>query len=364
LQIAIHEDRTAEFLLVRSVRESVQSISRNISESTRVDYLSKYRRMLRNGYLPEQAGTKRSFYAYRAALLFGASLDAQKLLRTRDKAEYKSEAWAAAVSELKRIATLFERYPPDPQRKHYATGSTSFTWAAVRKEFSTNLRRQGLSKKKVLSQLRKEQGWRERLIENVTEKHRDSIAVIALTGARPSELARGVSIEIVKNERDEIFLSFRIMGSKVVANAGQLERTIYVRADGAIAKILLSKISAEGVSSYIVKTHPANLTAAVIKAGRRLFPNLTSTITPYVLRHAIASDIKRQPQKYSRVQLAEILGHQTTETQQYYGYAVSSTSCASIEAVKASSLVRNRYREPPLGKISGTLSSPSFRLQI
>lgn len=93
-----------------------------------------------------------------------------------------------------------------------------------------------------------------------------------------------------------------------------------------------------------VTTHPANLCAAVIKAGRLAFPNLQETITPYVLRHALASDLKAA--NISPDKIAQILGHQASESQQAYGFAVCSSGAVSIDGVRATHPVRSTHRNP------------------
>lgn len=341
-------DRTNEFLLVRCIRNYVKLVGRNISEGTAKDYTQKYQRMKRTGYLPENAGTKRAFYAYRAALLYGVAQEALAALNARDKAAHGSDAWESAMHELERSRRLFERYPPDPNRKHYAIGSTSFTWLAVSSWTGEQSRKASgtRSKKQVVSVLRKFPEWQEMLWMAICPKYRDSLAVVALTGARPSELANGVSVNLEYSVTGEKFLMVKITGTKVTTTTGQPERTLRVRTCGAIAQHLAARVGAQNGEALIVQAKPANLTAAVIKAGRRAFPSIRPTVTPYVLRHAVASDAKRQSKTFSPVEIAQLLGHRATETQQYYGYASCASGESQIVGVHASAHVRMTHRNP------------------
>lgn len=339
-------DRSGEFLLVRAVRQYVTQAQRTISDTTRKDYLAKYARMQRTGLLPENiAHTKRSYYAYRSALLYCSGELARQALKARDQVEYGSAAWQAAMTELTRLHRVFTRYPPDPAKHHHAAGSSSFTWQDIKRHRGqSEAPTLEHSKKHVLGKLRRIAGWREKLFEQISAKHRDAIAVIALTGARPSEVARGATIRCERNRQGEMLLVITIAGTKVTATTGQPERTLRVRIHGAIAQHLAARVSEQGGACLKVSTQPANLCAASIKAGRKAFPKLKESITPYVFRHAFASDLKAA--QVDPVPLAQALGHQATETQQYYGYAVCASDSSLVEGVRASAPVRLTHRRP------------------
>ncbi len=336
-------DRAAEYLLVRQLRLIVTTISQNISEKTRQDYSTKYLRMKQKDLTPESAATKKGFYAYRAALLFGVAQEARQAFSQRDKSAFGSEDWKNAMAVLHRCKTVFERYPPDPERMHRDSGSKSFMWEGVKShkiKTMTGWSGTVASKKRVLSKVRKITDWRTHLFNQITGKHKSAAALCILTGCRPSEIARGAKIELADSPKGQHLL-ITINGSKITANSGQPERTIRVRVDTDEARYLANQVTQ---SSVTVPTHPANLCAAVIKAGRLAFPHLQETITPYVLRHALASDLKAA--NISPDKIAQILGHQVTESQQAYGFAVCSSGGVSIDGVRASIPVRATHRHP------------------
>jgi integrase len=332
-------DRSTEYLLVRSLRQRVATISPGIGERTRHDYEKKYERMQRTGFLPEQAGSKKGYYAYRAALLHGTAAEVRDALRQRDRADYGSAAWQAAMTTLQRAAAIFQRYPPDPERRHRDQGSASFTWEGLRAHKQKTLTGWSAtiaSKKRILSKLRKIPDWREKLFACVTAKHRDAAALCALTGARPSEIAQGVHVAL-----DGDCLTVTLHGSKLTASSGQPERALRLKVECAEARHLAERAAAGPLD---IGTHPANLCAALIKAGRAAFPHLRETVSPYVLRHALASDLKAagiDPEA-----IAQVLGHRASESQQAYGFAVCASGGVSIEAVRASLPVRLTHRHP------------------
>jgi integrase len=352
-------DRNAEYLLVRELRKIITGVSQKVSEKTQRDYLQKHERMKNTDSTPENiAGTKKAYYAYRAALLFGTSADAREAFRARDMAVYGSDEWKAAISVLHRCNGIFTRYPPDPERQHRENGSASFMWEGIKSnklKTVTGWSATIASKKRILSKLRKIPDWRSKLFEQVTPKHQDAAALCAITGVRPSEIARGVNVRL-SNDADGQRLIITISGSKITANSGQPVRILRVKIDSAEARHLANN-AANGTLNIV--THPANLCAAIIKAGRTAFPHLRETVTPYVFRHSLASDLKAA--NISPDAIAQILGHQASESQQAYGFAVCASGLMSIDGVQATLPVRSTHRRPHehLG-MSFTMPSPQI----
>jgi len=93
-----------------------------------------------------------------------------------------------------------------------------------------------------------------------------------------------------------------------------------------------------------VATQPANLTAAIIKAGKGAFPNLRMTISPYVLRHSISAELKASG--ISEEQIAKTLGHQATKSQRAYGNQAQASGSLHILAVAEKVPVRLTHRHP------------------
>lgn len=349
-------DRRPEYALVRKLRGLANMVGAHLSDATKADYLKKYQRLTVSGKLPEHYNTKRAYYAYRAALLYGTALTTLEALKARDKAAYGSPAWQEAMSGLKRCAAIYDRYPPDPNRQHHTQPSNSFQWKAVKAhKLRTVAGWSGVvaSKKRLLPKLAKHPGWPSTVFNAVTDKHKAALAICVLTGARPSEIAQGVEIELVKKGAT-LFLKLRIKGSKVTKRTGQPERILIVAIDSDAARHLVQCVES-GHST--IRTHPANLCAATIKAGRKVFPNMKESVTPYVFRHHLASQMKAAG--IAQDIIAQTLGHRATESQQAYGYAVTASgSILQVVAAKASLAIRLTHRNPRLHFNASELLEP------
>lgn len=337
-------DRSGEYALVRELRDLVKRCDGPRSDKTLADYERKYARMCRTGFLPEQAKTRQTFYAYRAALIWATVEQAKDALRQRDKAVYGSAEWVEALSNLEHVKKVFQRYPPDPERKHYESGSQCFAWSDLAQ--SQQKKPRTLSKRQMLSYLSRHPDWREKLFHHIGEKHKAAAAVCALTGARPCEVACGV--EVV---RDGDALLLRIHGAKLTHHSGQPERLLRVALDTVEARYLHALTEPGPVT---VSDGAQALCAAVERAGRRAFPHARQSLSPYVYRHAIASSLKAEGHEPERI--AECLGHRATESQSAYGRTAHGGRASGVLAVRASLPVRATHRPPP------TMQQPAITL--
>lgn len=351
-------DRANEYLLVVELRQRLGLVSQNISDTTKRDYAKKFERMKRMEKTPETAGSKKSYYAYRAALLYGISQEAKTALRARDKAPYLSDEWQAAMQVLQRCQAIFERYPPDPERAHQKNGSASFTWVDVQAhkakacpQWSPTVK----SKKRVLSKLSHIDDWHSKLFTQVTPVHKNAAAVCSLTGARPSEVARGVIVQVA-GKPDAPYLLITIRGTKLTETSGQPERRMQIKINSPEAQHLLGQC--QNGNPLTVITNPVNLTAAIIKAGKLAFPQLKMTVSPYVLRHSVSAELKASG--ISEERIAQTLGHQVTKSQQAYGHSAYGSGAHNILAVAASTPVRQTHRHPDFLRLESHGPSVSY----
>lgn len=337
-------DRTGEYAMVRELRDWVKRCDGTRSAKTLADYERKYARMCRTGFLPEQAKTRQTYYAYRAALVWATIEQIKDALRQRDKAVFGSAEWTVALANLEHNKKVLQRYPPDPERSHHENGSPSFIWSNLAQ--SQQEKPHTRSKRQTLYYLSHYPNWREKLFRHIAEKHKAAAAVSALTGARPCEVARGV--EVV---REGNALLLRIHGAKLTHHSGQPERLLRVALDTAEARYLHALAE---VGPVVVSTGAQSLCAAVERAGRRAFPHARQCLSPYVYRHAIASSLKAEGHAPERI--AECLGHRATESQSAYGRAVHGGRASGVLAVRASLPVRATHRPPP------SMQPPAFTL--
>jgi integrase len=295
--------------------------------------------MAARGEEPADARSRSDFYRRRAALIYIAAEQARSALRERDRAAHMSMEWVEAMAELKRIAEIFARYAPDPERAHHAQAPTGPTWSSVQEKRGGNAVA-NCSKRDTVSALTRRHGWRDALFSCSTPTYRDAVAVSICTGARPAEIAQGVTVL----QHAEGIISITIKGAKIGPSRGQPERTVLVRVDCDAARHLASL--AEG-GTATVSTNAKRLSDAVADTAKRAFPGLRARITPYSLRHVAASALKAAG--VDDVALAETLGHRATRSQQAYGRACHARRDAtSIVGVSASMPVRATRRNPAL----------------
>ena len=144
--------------------------------------------------------------------------------------------------------------------------------------------------------------------------------VCAVTGCRPSEITKGIELWVKKG-----ILLAKIEGKKTGAYSGQPWRAMSWNLKDAppvvcdLAKMVLDAGGHLTVDySYRPNPNPAKaFSGAMRQAATRAFPGHAVTLTPYSMRHALASDMKASdltPQEISKA-----LGHQVVATQSTYG---------------------------------------------
>lgn len=329
-------DRSDEYALVKRMRDAIAGVAKNITPSTERDYTALYARMLRDGMGPDDANSKSAYYRRRAAVVFVCAKQTRTALQMRDKARPGSSEWHTAMEELSRLAAVFDRYPPDPQKRHVADG-VEHGWCDVRQQKETaGWRATSHSKRIGLGALVRRPGWQDAMFANVSPQYRAALAILILTGARPAEIAQGVTVRIEGEH-----LAIHIQGAKIGEHRGQPERTLLVDRTNTAAQHLAA-LAVGG--SYTVSAHPKRLCDAVRDAGRRAFPRMRISVSPYSLRHAVASALKGAGIDADGI--AQVLGHRATRSQQAYGLACHGSTGTLILGVRASLLVRDTKRNP------------------
>ena len=343
-------DRSEEFRQVIELRKTVSNVAKDIQPSTVVEYEKIYARMLRENQTPDDATSRSGYFLRRAALMYVCANQARKALRDRDKAVFGSDEWHSALREIERISSIFHSYPPDPERQNHAVGSTGRCWNDVRQEKeSAGWKAESKSKRAGLSALLKRPDWSNCLFGAITPKYRAAYAVAFLTGARPAEIEHGVSVRQCENG-----LEITIKGAKIGAQRGQPERVILVSLDSKSAQYLAA--IAEG-GKVTIQNNAKRFCDAVRKAGKKAFPRMRTSISPYSLRHAVASALKGSG--IDAEGIAQVLGHRASRSQQSYGmHSQRRNNATAILGVRASMPVRDTSRSPT--GISGSTPKPRF----
>jgi hypothetical protein len=215
------------------------------------------------------------------------------------------------------------------------------------------------------------------IADQYLDNHRRAcIAALMLTGCRPAEFSDelGVTVSsLLKNQK--ACLHFSILGAKVSDGGvdhlgkGQVWREIELDCE-TVEAIWLSNYVSElpDRSTTLMLEAAANshtgevlspterrrrISVAVGKLLTRLgqfaFPRLRHRLTAYVFRHAISSDFKVTGHSDGEGELAALLGHQSSRTQEHYGAATSARGLKGnrthqITAVRSSTPIRQPAR--------------------
>jgi integrase len=274
--------------LLEMLRSKLTDIAKNdASRQTKIRYGKAAERILEAGGLATyRPTTKSSWYFARAALKY--YLYAHAALAYKNKDYGKTE-------ELTRRAEIELQVPPPALRP---TGRSS-----------TKHRLQGLPV-----------DWRAQIFAALPPAHRLPYAVQALAGARTAELAKGVKVHLYEGG-----IEITIAGAKLHKQNGQPLRQVVIlnRPDDPVFVALFdaAQKTAPEPLQVAITTHIETYRKAIRNVGLRRFDRGRGTskyITPYMVRHQFASDLKAAG--LEPVLVAEALGHRSSRTQEIYGY--------------------------------------------
>lgn len=200
------------------------------SDKTLAEYGKAVRRMHEKRLHPEtMAGTKRSFYYLRAAVLALASIRLRKVLPKLEAAskgmatDEAKAAWAKSVSALRGAIEAMRRYPPG-ESGFFVEDGRKCPWDPSMTHVS--VRRRSRSTDVEATQAALPKGWTETLWQVVSKsgtKYLDAIAVELATGCRREELLMGVRIAT-----DGTRLRIMIRGAKTNRNHGRRLRVVSI----------------------------------------------------------------------------------------------------------------------------------------
>lgn len=185
--------------------------------------------------------------------------------------------------------------------------------------------------------------WREEVCTAAARgKYADAMLVAALTGARPSELVRGVQVELERDQQGAELMAFQITGSKVKGQHGQPSRRIIFAAGDPHPLVVAMRraLQNKGALGLLVKIDSAvNLTVEVRRLATRLWPGHRQAVTAYCFRHQWAADAKRRGDADA---VSRGLGHASAKTRRQYGMAnqAAGPNCLQPLAVDADREVR------------------------
>lgn len=203
-------------------------------------------------------------------------------------------------------------------------------------------RKKRTSKRNLLGQL--PVGWQFVVIEKIDPAYALAALLQAVTGCRPAELALGVRAEVVGQE-----LVVRVAGVKVTKLSGHEQRVLRwkLRQPHELVGRLASIVERAPSAQLLIKIDSAKKYGGKVRtAGRRAWPHLLASLSPYCFRHAGASVAKSEK---DREAVARQLGHAVTDTASNYGSWHYRAGGAGLtpDAVEASGEVRTNHRNGP-----------------
>lgn len=156
-------------------------------------------------------------------------------------------------------------------------------------------------------------------------------AVLAITGARPASLARGIILKYVKDLQGNLFIEATIPGAKIIkkpdgtAHRGQDEVKMNWRISGDAETPprskefrFLAKLMAENPKEPLVLTYGTDAISSAIKdASQRLWPRRKHHVTAICYREMFSTNAKDAG--VDPAQLAMAMGHLSSESQGKYG---------------------------------------------
>jgi len=342
-----------EYLLIKKIRGQIADVNVKVSEKTAQEYRQLFVKLNEKGDHFSQATSKNSFYKARAATLFSLAEGAKTLMNARDKAEKGTPEHAEIVQRLGEISAFFDDFPANstPEKNESAS---KITW----KDVKSDQKMVSHSKKNGLGKLVKIENWQEKLFEKMSEKHQNAFAISLLSGCRPAEIEGGVVVK--KDESGNLILT--IKGAKLSEIRGQEQRELSISPDHFAARHLLAQLDNAPEMTLTVSSNAKAFSDATRQAGKRAFPKLKIGVSPYSIRHAVASELKASGVDANAV--AMTLGHAATASQSAYGRAHHGNrggASLAIVGVSASRAVRDTAKPPPPAKSMGRFAAPGMR---
>lgn len=315
-----------EIEIDKMIKEILSNVKTNANAASKEQYKKLYESSKSKGSLHScllSCRTRASFDKHRTSFRFGLVEEIKALRREADKAirkkEYK-EARAILLDAFK-MAVKFEDEFLSENRIVFddLKGVQGF-------------KRVSFSKKKGLKKAASSEDIIKSFRTNnkTSEKYELPFSIISTFGIRPGELQKGVRL-IYK----EGYIYAAVEGIKMGKSKGQEKRVIGSEfRNGNICDQILVDAIKNGGGDIIVSQSKKDYDAL-----RRYLNRHHKGTSLYTSRHRVASDLKANGM--SKKQIAEFLGHRTTDSQQYYGYARSGRGGRDFKA-KATNEVREK----------------------
>jgi hypothetical protein len=282
----------------------------------------------------DMAHTKRTFYYYRAAMVWFSARESLRCVRHADqiaKREGCGPQYFEVINDLREWVKVLDVFKPDPEhgRRQQGQKTEPGVWTQAQ-NLALQARKPARGKteqestvvpKRPLKQTGKRKGlsslpdtWQEQYWSWVKDsKYADAIAVLDCCGCRPSELELGVDVTY----RDG-YLELYIQGTKRHGGKyGQAWRRVKVEPTfpAALHLVKLCSESYSGTANVRVESGK-NLSATMAWYSKALWPDQRYVVTPYSYRHQFRVEAV---DKLTTDEVAQAMGHSVDRTQNHYG---------------------------------------------
>jgi integrase len=244
------------------------------------------------------------------------------------------------------VETLIEKYCPVAEHNIKNAANDIHELLDIVKNGMQSARQNKQSKRAALRGLPSD--WVEQLCGyNKKSKYSEALIVSALTGCRPSELQKGIRVSYnMDKATGSEQLEFKIPGSKVTPNSGQVWRTItyQITGDNQLISSAIEIVKQSGNTEKTISiTSPVNFTHEVRRIAKRLWPDHKKPVTAYCFRHQFAANLK---QLKAGDDTSKALGHRSSKTRRLYGTAAQARGSNTHIIISASSDLSNAIEKP------------------
>lgn len=325
-ELATNSGTFIEIQIDRMIKEIISKVKISASDASKEQYRKLYKSCtsksggdLKNCLM--SCKTRASFDKTRTSFRFCIAEEIQRLRRDSEKAMKAKDydLGKKKIQEAFKLAVKFED-------EFLSENRIIFNDVKSQKDF----KRVSFSKRKGLKKAASEEDIIKSFGTNdkVHERYSLAFSVIATFGIRPAELQKGVKITF----QDGMIYAVA-KGAKTGENKGQKVRAMgsALRDNNICDQVLMNAIYNNGGEVVITQNKKDY-------DGLRKYLNRHHKGTSlYTYRHKVASNLKATGA--SKRQIAEFLGHRTTDSQQHYGYSRSGSGGHSMTA-KGSNEVR------------------------
>ncbi|HSH84576.1 MAG TPA: hypothetical protein VK979_05380 [Guyparkeria sp.] len=299
---------------LEAFRKHLIGIARTIKPASRDEYIRIGRRwwpQIKQGKWPHQhRQSKGQWHPTRSGVRYYAAARAVGIIDKLRNGEISDADRIPALNTLKLVGEVIKTYPsnqPNPNAQPIYTQPKASKWRDLT----------GLPP-----------NWRDQIWAAATrpraKDRRDEISALALTGARPEELEKGIHFTL----RDDGSIRARVEGAKyrpatkTEPGRGQEWRgfTIADPGNSVEGNHLLQRLLESDGQITITGPEPKIMCDYTRRCAAAAFPRRAKIeISPYSYRHAFIARAKAQG--LTDIEIAQIAGHQSTDSARHYGRA-------------------------------------------